>query len=180
MPRVWASIWQTVREELSDLGDAAGVTRVVVRLLLAAILGGLLGYERESAGKSAGLRTHMLVSLGAALFVLVPKLAGASDGDMTRVLQGLVAGVGFLGAGAIIHHGGKADDAKSDSPGKGEVQGLTTAAGIWMTAAIGMACGMGREATAVLSTLLALAVLALVPKLVGRVAKSTSHDKRPD
>ncbi|MDB5327458.1 MAG: MgtC/SapB family protein [Phycisphaerales bacterium] len=162
------SILHTIKEELSDLSDAAGVTRVCVRLLVAGILGGLLGYEREASGKSAGLRTHILVSLGAALFVLVPQQAGATQGDLTRVLQGLVAGIGFLGAGAIIHNSRGKED-KSGSPGDNEVKGLTTAAGIWMTAAIGMSAGMGREVTAVLSTVLALIVLAVLPKLIGKV-----------
>ncbi len=146
-------ILNTIGEEFSDLPDAAGVTRTTVRLLLAAILGGLLGFEREHKGKAAGLRTHMLVALGAALFVLVPQQAGVSDADLTRVLQGLVAGVGFLGAGAIIKSSGEED-----------VKGLTTAAGIWLTAAIGIAAGMGREATAILSTFLALLILFVIPR----------------
>ena len=95
---VWLDeIVNTIRDEFSDLPDIAGVTRITVRLLLAAILGGLLGFEREQKGKSAGLRTHMLVALGAALFVLIPQQAGVSDADLMRVLQGLITGVGFLG-----------------------------------------------------------------------------------
>ena len=105
----------------------------------------------------------MLVALGAALFVLIPQQAGASDADLTRVMQGLIAGVGFLGAGAIIKGNG----------GEEDIRGLTTAAGIWLTAAIGMAAGLGREATAVLSTLIALLILYIIPKLAGRFAK---HD----
>ena len=161
----WQQVWNAACEEFSDLPDAAQVTRVTMRLTLAAALGGVLGYEREQKGKSAGMRTHMLVALGAALFVLVPKLAGASDADLTRVLQGLVAGVGFLGAGTIIR-----------VPAQGEVQGLTTAAGIWLTAAIGMAAGMGREATALLATLLALFVLYAIPKIA---APFGPRDKPP-
>ena len=95
-------IWKTILAEFSDLPDTAQTTRIVLRLLVAAILGGLLGYERERQGKSAGLRTHMLVALGSALFVLIPQQTGASTEALTRVLQGLTAGVGFLGAGAII------------------------------------------------------------------------------
>ena len=144
----------TVRQEFSDLPDAAGMTRITLRLLIAAMMGGLLGIEREHKGKAAGLRTHMLVALGAALFVLVPQQAGVSDADLTRVLQGLVAGVGFLGAGTIIK--GSEEE---------EIKGLTTAAGIWLTAAIGVAAGMGREATAVLSTLFALLIMYTVPKI---------------
>lgn len=93
--------------------------------------------------------------MGSALFVLAPPLAGIDGGDVTRVRQGIVSGIGFLGAGAII---------KLE---KGErVEGLTTAAGIWMTAAIGMAAGMGQEIVALVTTLVALAVVSVIPKLV--------------
>lgn len=154
---MWATIVDTLRSEFSDAPDAEQVTRIMTRLLLAGLLGGLLGYEREHKGKAAGIRTHMLVAMGAALFVLVPELGGMTVADMSRVIQGVVTGIGFLGAGAIIKHRDEED-----------VQGLTTAAGIWMTAAIGVACGLGRETTALLSALLALAVLALLPPLIGR------------
>ncbi|KQY88836.1 MULTISPECIES: MgtC/SapB family protein [Roseateles] len=154
---MWTTILETLRSEFSDAPDAEQVTRIMTRLLLAALLGGMLGYERESHGKAAGIRTHMLVAMGAALFVLVPELGGMAVADMSRVIQGIVTGVGFLGAGAIIKRHNEED-----------TQGLTTAAGIWMTAAIGVACGLGRETTAVLSALLSLAVLALLPRLAGR------------
>lgn len=149
---MWQSIWNTVLSEFSDIPDATQITRITVRLLVAALLGGLLGYEREQRGKSAGVRTHMLVAIGATLFVLIPQQAGATAADLTRVLQGLIAGVGFLGAGAII-----------SGTRQVETRGLTTAAGIWVTAAIGIAAGMGRESTAVLSTLIALFILSVVP-----------------
>ncbi|WP_051971745.1 MgtC/SapB family protein [Massilia sp. 9096] len=148
---VWMECWNAIREEFADLGDAGDVTRVLVRLLMAMLMGGLLGFERESAKATAGLRTHMLVALGAALFVLVPQQAGMDLEGVSRVMQGLTAGIGFLGAGAIL----KQND-------KGRIQGLTTAANVWLTAAIGMAAGMGREATALVSTVCALVVLALV------------------
>lgn len=90
----------------------------------------------------------MLVALGSALFVLVPLQAGTDLSDMSRVLQGVIAGIGFLGAGAIL----KSSDDQ-------QVRGLTTAASIWLTAAVGIAAGMGREATAVVSTLFALLIL---------------------
>jgi putative Mg2+ transporter-C (MgtC) family protein len=154
---MWNTFIETLKSEFSDATDLEQATRIVIRLLLAALLGGVLGYERERKGKAAGMRTHMLVSMGAALFVLVPQLGGMALPDLSRVLQGIVAGVGFLGAGAIIKQRSEED-----------VQGLTTAAGIWMTAAIGVACGMGRETTALLSTLMALGVLAVLPRLVGR------------
>jgi len=157
---MWNTVLETLRSEFSDAPDAEQVTRILTRLLLSALLGGVLGYERERRGKAAGIRTHMLVAMGAALFVLVPQLGGMAVADMSRVIQGIVTGIGFLGAGAIIKHRDEED-----------VQGLTTAAGIWMTAAIGVACGLGRESTAVLSTLLALAVLAALPRLA-------RHDRR--
>jgi len=162
---VWQEIWNTVLSEFSDIPNAAEFTRITLRLLIAAILGGLLGYERELKGKPAGLRTHMLVAVGAALFVLIPQQAGASVADLTRVLQGLVAGVGFLGAGAIIMGNQRV-----------ETKGLTTAASIWLTAAIGVAAGMGRESTAVLSTLLALLILSVIPmveRLLGKDGSKT-------
>jgi putative Mg2+ transporter-C (MgtC) family protein len=147
----WDDIWGTVREEFTDIGDGAGIVRIVVRLCVAVVLGGVLGWERESVGAPAGLRTHMLVSLGSALFVLIPLQAGMRLDDLSRVLQGVTAGIGFLGAGAIIKQRDRND-----------VRGLTTAASIWLTAALGVAAGMGREATALLSTLFALVILAML------------------
>ncbi|MBC3302573.1 MgtC/SapB family protein [Pseudomonas sp. SWRI18] len=154
--------WITLQAEFADIGDAKQLTQITVRLLMAAILGGILGFERESKGKAAGVRTHMLVALGAALFVLVPQMSGNQADAMSRVMQGVIAGIGFLGAGTIIKN--KDEDA-------GHVKGLTTAAGLWMTAAIGVSAGLGRESTAVLSTLLALAVFSVMPKIVKRFEK---------
>ncbi|NEX64118.1 MgtC/SapB family protein [Noviherbaspirillum galbum] len=147
----WEAVWTVVQEEFSDLGNVEGVARVCLRLVVAMLLGSILGYERESIGAAAGLRTHMLVSVGSALFVLVPLQAGMPVNDVSRVLQGVTAGIGFLGAGAIIK-------IKEDS----EIRGLTTAASIWLTAAVGVAAGMGLEATALLSTLFALVILTLL------------------
>ena len=151
---MWQTILDTLRSEFSDAPGTEQLTRILTRLLLAALLSGLLGYQRERQGKAAGIRTHMLVAMGAALFMLVPALGGMALAELSRVIQGVVTGIGFLGAGAIVKHKDEED-----------VQGLTTAAGVWMTAAIGIACGLGRECTAVVSALLALAVLALLPKL---------------
>ena len=156
---MWQEIWNTVLSEFSDIPDATHITRITLRVLVAAVLGGVLGYERERHGKSAGMRTHMLVAIGAALFVLIPQQAGTSTADLARVLQGVITGVGFLGAGAIVL-GNK----------QVETRGLTTAAGIWVTAAIGVAAGMGRESTAVLSTFVALVVLSVIP-LIFRAGK---------
>src|SRR5690606_7570749 len=120
-----AEIWQTVASEFSDIADIKEATIIVLRLGLAVALGAAIGYERERRGKDAGLRTHMLVSLGAAIFVLVPVASGMQVADMSRVMQGVIAGVGFLGAGAILKQ--EKDQA---------VRGLTTAASIWVAAAI--------------------------------------------
>jgi putative Mg2+ transporter-C (MgtC) family protein len=167
-----SSGWQLVREtfisEFSDLTDAGEVTRMLLRLTLAALLGGLLGIEREQKGKAAGVRTHMLVAMGAALFVVLSQQAGMPSSDMSRVIQGIIAGIGFLGAGTIL---------KSDHDER--VKGLTTAAGIWLTAAIGVAAGMGRESTAVLSTLLALAIFTLMPHLVNLLEKPEPPGDKP-
>lgn len=163
---VGAMVYDTIKDEFSDVPDVVQLTRIVLRMVVAALLGGVLGFERESQGKSAGLRTHMLVALGSAMFVFVPQQIGISDADLTRVLQGLVAGIGFLGAGTIVKNGREE-----------EVRGLTTAAGIWMTAAIGVAVGLGREATAVLSTVLALLILAVVPKVADCFQRNSADAK---
>ena len=157
---MWQEVWSTVQAEFSDVPDATQITRIIVRLTVAAILGGLLGYERQKQGKSAGVRTHMMVAIGAALFVLIPQQAGATIADISRVLQGLTAGIGFLGAGAIIM-----------GTRQTEARGLTTAAGIWVTAAIGVAAGLGRESTAVLSTVVALFVFSVVPLIQAKTEK---------
>ncbi|EER58110.1 MgtC/SapB transporter [Acidovorax delafieldii 2AN] len=160
----WSQVASTLAAEFSDVPDATQLTRIVVRLGMAGLLGGLLGWEREHAGKAAGVRTHMLVAMGAALFVLVAQQVGIAPADNSRVLQGVIAGVGFLGAGTILK-----GDAES------QVKGLTTAAGIWLTAAIGVAAGLGREATALLSTLLALLVLWAMPAVHAALAGQRKH-----
>jgi putative Mg2+ transporter-C (MgtC) family protein len=146
----WEIIRQTIVAEFSDLGDTERATQALLRLLVAALLGGLLGLQRELQGKAAGIRTHMLVAASSALVVVVTLQIGIGEDGLSRVLQGLLAGVGFVCAGAIL----KLEREE-------QVHGLTTAAGVWMTAAIGIAVGLGREMTAVLSTLLVLGILAL-------------------
>ncbi len=153
-------IGNIIRSEFSDFNDLGEFVIVVIRLLLAALLGGLLGFEREQRGKAAGIRTHMLVCMGAALFILIPQQAGISDAEMSRVIQGVVAGIGFLCAGTII-----------TGRGENDATGLTTAAGIWLTTAIGIAVGLGREQTAVLCTVLAWMVLYVVPFFSRSVSK---------
>ncbi|MGG2399906.1 MgtC/SapB family protein [Pseudomonas sp. SH1-B] len=145
-------ILATLIQEFSDLGQVEHLTRATLRLLLATLLGGLLGYEREVTGKAAGMRTHMLVCVGAAIFVMALEQDGAQNDAMSRVIQGITAGIGFICAGTILKGRHVAD-----------VHGLTTAAGLWTAAAIGVAVGLGREATAVLATLLVLFVLHVIP-----------------
>lgn len=119
------------------------VDTIIVRLLAATVLAMIIGWERESKNKPAGLRTHMLVGLGAAAFFLIfielalgpLKDSEGLSPDPTRIFQGVITGIGFLGAGAIIQ-------------GRGEVKGLTTGAGIWVAGAIGLACGGGYYAIA--------------------------------
>lgn len=167
----WQEVGATLKSEFSDITDASQLTQVTIRLVIAAVLGAILGFEREHKGKAAGVRTHMLVSMGAALFVLAPRMAGADDAALSRVIQGIVAGIGFLGAGTIL---------KGNGDSTSHVKGLTTSAGLWMTAAIGIAAGMGREATAVLSTLLALGILSLMPHVVNRIDPPEHNPHKQD
>ena len=131
-------------------------TQFIMGLLVAAILGGILGFEREIHGRPAGLRTHLLVSLGSAVFMLLsPYVASMGQGipaDPGRIAAQIVSGIGFLGAGAIVREGIS-------------VRGLTTAACLWIAAAIGMTAGTGRYLAAALVTFIALFALVLLPRL---------------
>lgn len=129
---------------------------ITLRFLLAIALGAGIGYQRERAGKAAGMRTLTLVSSGAALFTLVSIYGFGSVGvDISRVAAGVVVGVGFIGAGVILR--GQREE---------QVAGLTTAATIWVTAAIGLAAGAGMYLLAVIAAAVILGVLAL-PKIRG-------------
>jgi putative Mg2+ transporter-C (MgtC) family protein len=168
-------IWATVAQEFSDVPDMATITRILLRLILAAFLGGILGYERELKRRSAGVRTHMLVAVGSALFVIGPMQSGMPIEDMSRVLQGIIQGIGFLGAGAIIVR-----------TKRQLVEGLTTAANIWATAGIGIIAGLGLESTAVLSTVVVLLILAAIPRVLPMppaaeaAASDAKHEKSSD
>ena len=125
------------------------MAEIVGRLVLATFFGAAIGLNREQQGKPAGLRTHALVAVGAALFTLVGLMLHGSDGAATgRVVQGIVAGVGFIGAGVIMH--------RPDIEG---VRGLTTAATIWMVSAVGVATGAGLWRTSLVTLALTLIVL---------------------
>lgn len=144
---------------------------VLLDLVIALALGGAIGWERERSGKSAGLRTHMLVAIGAALFValgedVVGRFAGQGESiraDPLRILEAVVTGVSFLGAGTIFV-----------SRGPQRVTGLTTAAALWVTAAIGIAVGLERHVLAAGSTVLVLVVL----HLLGALARDTDDQAR--
>jgi putative Mg2+ transporter-C (MgtC) family protein len=128
----------------------------------------VIGIQRERAGKPAGLRTHMMVALGAAVFIMASGEFGMNADSISRVIQGLVTGIGFLGAGAIL----KLYDKRA-------VEGLTTAAGIWITAALGVAVGLGRFGLALLATLLAWMTLSLVRQMehmLNRGARKSEDD----
>lgn len=144
-------------DDLFLLPDRLQMVRVIVRIVTAAALGGLIGAERQRAGKAAGLRTHMLVALGAAMFVMFPVEEGMPIGDLSRVIQGVATGIGFVGAGTILK--------REDSD---EVQGLTTAASIWLTGAIGLAVGAGHLWLPIVSTFVAWIIL----DVVGRLSRS--------
>ena len=148
-----------ILEELSkSLPDTHEVVRVTIRLLSALIAGAIIGFQREHSGAPAGLRTHMLVCMGVALFVIVAADVGMDQNALSRLIQGIAAGIGFLGAGAIL----KMKDSL-------EIYGLTTAAGVWMTAAIGVAIGLGRLGTAAVALAFAWFVLAIVIKAEPRI-----------
>jgi putative Mg2+ transporter-C (MgtC) family protein len=131
--------------------DARQLAHVVIRLIAAALLGAAVGWERKSMGKSAGLRTHMLVCLGTALFVVACQGSGMSSDGISRVVQGLTTGIGFIGGGAILKLAAER-----------EIHGLTTAAGIWMTAAIGVTVGLGALGLALLATAITVLTLAAI------------------
>lgn len=132
----------------------------LIRLGGATAIGAAIGWNRQRAGKSAGLRTHMLVSLGAALFVLIPLTVGSGDaGDsLSRAIQGIATGVGFLGAGEILHQSRRSSD-------KQIVKGLTSAATIWVTAALGIVAGCGLWQLGLGGTFITLLILSGVKRL---------------
>ena len=118
----------------------------ILRLFIAGILGGLIGFEREFRAKEAGLRTHFIVALGSALFMLISQYAFTGRFDAARVAAQVVSGIGFIGAGVIIFQ-------------KNVVRGVTTAAGLWVAAAIGLACGAGMYVVAIAATLFTIMCL---------------------
>jgi putative Mg2+ transporter-C (MgtC) family protein len=145
---------ETLYHELTlGLHDRQQIARVVIRLLAALILGGVVGTQRQRSHKPAGLRTHMLVCLGTAAFVTSCGAVGMAFDAQSRVIQGIVTGLGFIGAGSILN-----------LSQEHAIRGLTTAAGVWMTAAIGVTIGLGALGIATLATILTLIILAVATK----------------
>ena len=144
-----------------DFTLQAGEPAIFLRLLIAALAGAAVGWNRFRAGKPAGVGTHSLVALGSAIFVAIPVTMGALRGGdgATRVIQGVAAGIGFLGAGEIFR----------DPSAAGRVQGLTSAAALWVTAALGILAVCGSGPVIVVATTLVLAILYVAPRLEHQV-----------
>lgn len=161
---------------LDSLRTVTPELTIGLRLLLAALLGAAIGFERELRDRPAGLRTHMLVALAAALFTVitfelfqrVQAVTGAARADPIRIIQAVTAGVAFLAAGTIIH-------------GRGRVQGLTTGAAMWLAGAVGVACGAGYYVVAAMATALALLILAALRIVERRIEgrKARRSDRAP-
>src|ERR1041384_1799681 len=150
-------LWQ---ELSTGFPDRTRLAIVSIRLIAAVLLGGFLGIERERVGKPAGLRTHTIVCLATTLVVLACTEVKMSPDGLSRVIQGIVTGIGFVGAGSIL----KLSEQR-------EIKGLTTAAGLWMTAIIGISVGLGALGLAVISTGLALLVLSLEHVVDSRITR---------
>lgn len=152
-----------VAELEAGLPDAAQFVRALLRLLTAALCGAVVGLQREQWGKPAGLRTHILVASGTALFVVAAAETGMALPELSRVIYGIATGIGFLGAGAILK-----------LEGRQEILGLTTAADIFLTAAVGVSAGLGRLGLALMATVLAWSVL----HVLGRVEQRLDNGRR--
>ena len=158
-------LWQEL-----TFGLHGSFAHVVIRVLAAALLGGVVGIQREHTRKPAGLRTHMLVSVATAAFVISCAGYGMTSDGLSRVIQGIVTGIGFIGAGSILKLGQEH-----------EIKGLTTAASVWMTAAIGVTVGLGSLGIALIITAVALMILALerIEHRVENRTRSDESDKAP-
>ena len=143
------------------------MSEALVALVTAAALGGIIGWERETWQKPAGLRTHMMVALGAAAFTLLAMRTVGESSDPGRIVVGIATGIGFLGAGTIIQ-------------ARGEVRGITTAAGIWVVGAVGACCGAGEFGIGVVAVALSVVILTLLPRLEpGGKAPGAGKDPEP-
>lgn len=154
-------------EELTrGLPDGTQLVRVIIRLMTALLVGAIIGLQREFAGKPAGLRTHMLVAMGSALFVLGCSSVEMSLEGQSRVIQGIATGIGFIGAGAIL----KREKQR-------EIEGLTTASGIWVTSAAGVAVGHGEIGLALLGVAMTWIVLAVIWRIEATIEVKEKADR---
>jgi len=145
---------------LIEIPDVDQMLSTFIHLLIAALAGAIIGLQREWHGKPAGLRTHMLVAIGTAFFILVSRHAGLSAEGLSRVIQGIATGLGFIGGGAIL----KLSEFR-------EVRGLTTAGSLWVTAALGVAAGLGQIGTTAVGVVLTLFILSMLGWLENRLEK---------
>jgi putative Mg2+ transporter-C (MgtC) family protein len=150
-------VWQ---ELTLGMDSTRQTVQILLRMVAAVVFGFLVGMQREKAGKPAGVRTHMLVSLATAIVVLACAGMGMQYDAQSRVIQGIVTGIGFIGAGSILKLSEERD-----------IQGLTTAAGLWLTAAIGIACGVGTLGIALIASVITVGVLALAGVIESRDEK---------
>lgn len=157
-------VWQELTLGLDSTRQAA---QILLRMVAAVLFGFLVGIQREKAGKPAGVRTHMLVSLGTSLVVLSCAGMGMQYDAQSRVIQGIVTGIGFIGAGSILKLSEERD-----------IQGLTTAAGLWLTAAIGIACGVGTLGIALIASVLTFILLALAGVIESRSDKAKQEQQK--
>jgi putative Mg2+ transporter-C (MgtC) family protein len=144
--------WEALKQDFDNLTALGWIRLTLERLTFAALFGGRRGWQRERIGKAAGLRTHMLVAVGTAFFVLSCQLERSLE--LSHVIQGIAAGIGFIGGGVIL----KLSEEK-------QIKGVTTAAGLWLTASVGVAVGLGRLGAALVCTLLGLAILTALYRL---------------
>ena len=141
-------------------------TELIQRLLLAALIGGLIGAERELRRKNAGFRTNILIALGAAIFTIVSITLAPPGGDPARIAAQIVTGIGFLGAGAILHN-------------RDGVHGLTTAATVWVNAALGVAAGGGQYRLAIIGGAIVLAVLLVLGPIEAAIELKSGRTREP-
>jgi putative Mg2+ transporter-C (MgtC) family protein len=151
-----------------NIPDIHQFVRVGWRLLIALVIGALIGFQREHIHKPAGLRTHMLVALGTALLVVSVTEAGMSSGDVSRVIQGIISGIGFLGGGTILK-----------LTQEHQVQGLTTAAGIWLTAASSAAAALGQVGPALLGVVSGLLILTVLVRFESKYVNNGGQGSEP-
>jgi putative Mg2+ transporter-C (MgtC) family protein len=159
-------LWDELTAGLTDLTQFA---RVLIRLLAAMVLGGIVGIQRERVGKAAGMRTHILVSMSTALFVIACASFEMGQDALSRVIQGIATGIGFIGTGTILK-----------STEKFEIHGLTTAAGLFMTSAVGVAVGLGRIGIGIVGAVLAWIVLSAMTYIENRIGPDLPAGKEKE